>query len=80
MQELFYLAVWCWCCIISFMIEKKVHKHRLDEHLEIKQNLEYWLSRAPEKRLAAVDFLRRQLYGNTKRLQRTSRVVQRSGG
>jgi len=78
MPGLFYLAIWCWCCIINFMIEKTVHKHRLDKHLEIRQNLEYWLSRAPEERLAAVDFLRGQLYGNTKRLQRTSRIVQRS--
>jgi len=74
------LAVWAWSRIICFMIEKKLHKHRLGEHLEIRQNLEYWLSRAPEERLAAVDLLRRQLYGNTKRLQRTSRIVQRSKG
>lgn len=75
---LFYLVIWCWCCIINFMIEKRVNKHRLDEHFEIRQNLEYWLGRAPEERLAAVDLLRRQLYGDTKRLQRISRIVQRS--
>lgn len=69
-----------WCCIIDFVIEKKVHKHRLDEHFEIRENLQYWLSRSPEERLAAVDLLRRQLYGDTKRLQRTSQVVQRSQG
>jgi hypothetical protein len=80
MPELFYLAVWNLSCIINSMIEKTVYKHRLDKHLEIKQNLEYWLSRAPEERLAAVDLLRRQLYGDTKRLQRISRIVQRSEG
>lgn len=60
------------------MIQYTVHKHRLDADFEIKQNLEYWLSRGPEERLAAVDLLRRQICGDTERLQRTARVIQRS--
>ena len=44
---------------------------------EVRQNLGYWLSRMPEERLAAVDFLRRQIYGDTERLQRIARVIQR---
>ena len=72
------MAGWSMCCIIAVVIEKKVQKHRMDEHLEIRQNHQYWLSRPPEERLCAVEFLRRQVYGDTKRLQRTARVVQRS--
>lgn len=41
---------------------------------EVRQNLGYWLSRTPEERLAAVDFLRRQIYGDTERLQRIAQV------
>ena len=58
------------------MIRRTVHKHRMDANSEIKQNLQYWLGRPPEERLAAVDMLRRQIYGNTERLQRTARVIQ----
>ncbi|MGD2094122.1 MAG: hypothetical protein PVH77_03845 [Phycisphaerales bacterium] len=50
-------------------------KHRLDDFSEVEQNLQYWLSRPAEERLAAVDSLRAQIYGDTKRLQRTARVI-----
>jgi hypothetical protein len=60
------------------MIRKTVHKHDLDNFSEIQQNLEYWLSRPPEERLAAVDALRRQYYGDSHRLQRVARVVQQA--
>ena len=62
------------------MIRRTVHKFRQDAHCQIKQNLQYWLSRAPQERLAAVDLLRRQMYGDTEGLQRVARVVQRSQG
>lgn len=62
-------------CIIDVMIERTVHKCRQDEHLDAKQNLDYWLSRPPEERLAAVDFLRRQMYGDTGGIQKVVRVV-----
>lgn len=58
------------------MIRKTVKKHDLDNFSEIKENLEYWLSRPPEERLAAVDALRREYYGDSHRLQRVVRVVQ----
>jgi hypothetical protein len=65
--------------IIRLMIRKTVQKHRLDKNFEIKQNLEYWLSRPPEERLAAVEFLRRQVYGNySQRIQKVVRVIKRS--
>jgi hypothetical protein len=57
------------------MIRKTVQKHRLDKDSEIRQNLQYWLSRTPEERLAAVDLLRRRVYGDIPRLQRAVRVV-----
>ena len=59
------------------MIRKTVQKHDLDNYSEIRQNLEYWLSRSPEERLAAVDTLRREYYGDSQRLQRVVRVVLR---
>ena len=59
------------------MIRKTVTKYRLSPSLEIKQNLLFWLGRPPWERLAAVDSLRRQIYGDTERLQRIARVIQR---
>jgi hypothetical protein len=58
------------------MIRKTVKKHNLDNFSEIKENLEYWLGRPPEERLAAVDALRREYYGDSHRLQRIVRVIQ----
>lgn len=58
------------------MIRKTVQKQDIDNFSEIRQNLQYWLSRSPEERLAAVDALRREYYGDSQRLQRVARVVQ----
>ena len=57
------------------MIRKTVNKRDLDNFSEIRQNLQYWLSRPPEERLAAVDALRREYYGDSHRLQRVARIV-----
>ena len=57
------------------MNRKKVRKQDLDKHSEIKQNLEYWLSQPPEERLAAIDALRRELYGDLPRIQRVAQVI-----
>ena len=59
------------------MDRKTVQKHDMDDYSEIRQNLEYWLSRPPEERLAAVDALRREYYGDSHRLQRVARVILR---
>jgi hypothetical protein len=59
------------------MIQKVVHKANLHEHDEIRQNLEYWLSRPAEERIAAVEFYRRLAYGDIPRLQRVARVIKR---
>lgn len=59
---------------------KKVVKIKKREDDEIKDNLEYWLSKTPEERLSAVEHLRRQQDGNQERLQRVLRVTQRAKG
>ena len=43
-----------------------------------KADLDYWLSRPPEERVAAVDLLRAQFYGpGPRRLEKVIRVVRR---
>jgi len=42
------------------------------------KDLAYWLSKTPEERIFTVEFLRRQRHGDTARLQRTARVIQRA--
>jgi hypothetical protein len=59
------------------MIQKIVKKHRLQERTTTQNDLAYWLSKTPAERVATVDYLRRQYYGNATRLQRVARVVQR---
>ena len=61
------------------MIRKSVQKHKLSEHSEIRQNLEYWLSRPPEERIEAIEILRRQMYGDKypKHIQKVARVIKR---
>jgi hypothetical protein len=58
------------------MIQKIVKKGIMGDLSSIKDDLAYWLSKPPEERVAAVDFLRRQYNGNTARLQRSARVIQ----
>jgi hypothetical protein len=59
------------------MIKKVVRKINLQSLQSAKDDLSYWLSRPTEERVAAVDYLRRQYYGSTARLQRVARVIQR---
>jgi hypothetical protein len=60
------------------MIEKVLTKRNMKDFREVEENLTYWLSKTPEERVAAVEYLRRQLNGSSKRLQRSARVIQRS--
>ena len=62
------------------MIKKNIMKYHLRDASRIKQDLEYWLSKPLEERIAAVEYFRTQYYGSSARLQRTVRVVQRSRG
>ncbi len=59
------------------MIKKIVTKRKLHES-STKDDLAYWLSKRPEERIAAVDYLRKQYHGSTTRLQRSARVIQRT--
>jgi hypothetical protein len=60
------------------MIKKVVRKRSLQDFSEVKENLAYWLSKTPDERIAEVDRLRRQYHGSSTRLQRSTRIVQRS--
>ena len=59
------------------MIQKTVTKRRVQDPASMTEDLRYWLSKTPEERVATVDYLRKQYYGNAARLQRVARVVQR---
>ena len=60
------------------MIQKVVNKRDLRNFSSIKEDLSYWLTKTPEERVAAVDYLRKQHHGSTERLQRFARVIKRS--
>ena len=62
------------------MIEKVVRKGKLKDFVEVKENLVYWLSKTPDERVAAVEYLRRQCHGSSARLQRSARVIQQTQG
>ena len=51
----------------------KVTSFDEDEH--DRPRLHYWLSRPPAERIAAVEFLRRQVDGGRARLRRVHRVL-----
>ena len=79
MATVFHFLSACFEGIIGFMIRKIVQKHKMDRDFEIRQNLEYWLSRPPEERIEAVEIFRRQVYGeDTPRLQRVVRIIKLS--
>ncbi|MHC5087372.1 MAG: hypothetical protein ACYSN9_06130 [Planctomycetota bacterium] len=64
----------------KYMIQKVINKNELGSHDEIRQNREYWLSRPAQERIAAVEFYRRQVYGDNypQRLQRVARIIELS--
>jgi hypothetical protein len=59
------------------MIEKVVRKYSLRDPAATRADLEYWLSRPLEERIAAVEFLRRQMHGDLPPLQRVVRIIKR---
>ena len=59
------------------MIQKLITKRKLDDS-SLLDDLAYWQSRSPEERISTVEILRRQYYGSSGRLQRFSRVVERT--
>ncbi len=60
------------------MIKKVVAKGILNDPKMTNADLKYWLSKTANERIEAVELLRRQYHGNTKRLQRTVRVAEQS--
>ena len=58
-------------------MEKVVRKISLKDKRNY--DLEYWLLKTPQERIAAIEFLRKQTYetkdGSAPRLQRTARVI-----
>jgi hypothetical protein len=58
-------------------MKKVIAKRNLKDssHLE---DLAFWLNKTPEERISAVEILRRQYNGSSKRLQRVSRIIERA--
>ncbi len=60
-------------------MEKVVRKISLKDKRNY--DLEYWLSKTPEERISAIEFLRQQFYetedGSTPRLQRVAKIIKR---
>ena len=59
------------------MLQKVISKRKKDESSSL-DDLAYWLNHSPEERISAVEILRRQYYGSSERLQRVSRIVERT--
>ncbi len=57
------------------MIKKVIKIKDLKDARSFKEDLDFWLKKSPEKRVEAVDFLRRQYHGRTTRPQRVVRVI-----
>jgi hypothetical protein len=60
------------------MIKKVVTKRNVKDFNSVKEDLAYWLSKTPEERIEAVEYLRRQLHGSSERLQRTARIIKQT--
>lgn len=60
-------------------MKKVIKKRRLNES-SVKDDLEYWLGLDPEERISAVEYLRKLYHGNSARLQRSVRIIQRTSG
>ena len=58
------------------MIKKVVKVKNITDKSLILDDLKYWLSKSPEERIEAVEFLRRQFHGSSERLQRVAKVIQ----
>jgi len=63
---------------MEFRLQRVVRLTSFDEERRDRPALRYWLSRPPEERLAAVEFLRRQFHGSGARLRRVCRLVDRA--
>ncbi len=57
------------------MVKKAIKIFDLKEK---RDDLVYWLSKSPGKRIEAVEILRKQFNGSAKRFQRTIKVIQQT--
>ena len=55
--------------------KKAVKRRKLSRPDEIKKNLEYWLSKTSEERIAEVERLRREHYGTLPRMEKVVRII-----
>ena len=62
---------------ITMTIEKVINIKKLSTDNN-KEDLVYWMSKSPQERIEAIEYLRRMYYGDSTRLQRAVRIVQRS--
>jgi hypothetical protein len=60
------------------MIQKVVKIKDLKDNNSAKEDLTFWLSKTPEERIFAVEYLRRQYHGISGRLQRVVKIIQQS--
>jgi hypothetical protein len=63
--------------VTRFRLKREIKVLSAREHRERSGAVDDWLSRPPEERLAAVEFLRMQMHGPGARLQRILRVTER---
>ena len=58
-------------------MKKVITKRKLKDNSQL-NDLAFWLNRSPEERVSAVEILRRQYHGSSERLQRVSRIIERT--
>ena len=63
---------------MEFTLQRVIRMTSFEEERRERPALRYWLSRPPEERVAAVEFLRRQFHGPGARLRRVHRLVDRA--
>ncbi len=54
-----------------------IQPHIIKKHIKDckpTDNYNWWITKTPEERISAVEILRRQMYGNTSRLQRVIKI------
>lgn len=56
-------------------MKKVIKKHKLTKK---NTDILFWQSKSPKQRIEAVEILRRQMHGNSERLQPIVRVIQQS--
>ena len=58
-------------------MDKTIRVRKMNE-IPPDDDLAWWLTQSPEKRLDAVEILRRQFYGDTERIQRVARIIKQA--